>query len=138
MVEPPHDMQSNSRFWGLKVETDERWSVQRIGGTWMGFLEKLREAEVEARAQDADPWRQPLQRLGGNIGDDGVERIATQAVFDFLELPQRRRGAGSCRRLARLMRELGWRPIKARGLNQRGLLDQIRGYARDHNRSPLS
>ena len=138
MVEPPRDMQSNSRFCGLKAETDERWSVQRIGGTWMGFLEKLREAEVEARAQDADPWRQPLQRLGGNIGDDGVERIATQAVFDFLEIPQRRRGAGSCRRLARLMRELGWRPIKARGLNQRGLLDQIRGYARDHNRSPLS
>ena len=34
-----------------------------------------------------------------------------------------------CRRLARLMRELEWRPIKARGLNQRVLRGQIRGYA---------
>jgi hypothetical protein len=50
-----------------------------------------------------------------------VERIATAAVLDFLEVAQRSRGAGACRRLARLMRELGWRPVKARGLNQRGL-----------------
>jgi hypothetical protein len=104
----------------------------------MSFLDRLRKAQAEALAQDADPWRGPLQGLRGEIGDDRVERVATQAVFDHLQVPQRRRGAGSCRRLARLMRELGWHPIKARGLNQRGLLDQIRGYARDHNHSPLS
>ena len=104
----------------------------------MAFLDRLRKAQADALARDADPWRLILERLRGKIGDDGVERIATQAVFDVLEVPQRRRGAGTCRRLAGLMRELGWRPIKARGLNQRGLLDQIRGYARDHNRSPLS
>jgi hypothetical protein len=67
-----------------------------------------------------------------------MERIATAAVLDFLEVPQRSRGAGACRRLARLMRELGWRPVKARGLNQRGLREQIRGYARDKTGSPLS
>jgi hypothetical protein len=106
----------------------------------MSFLERLRAAQAQAEAarQPTDPWRLPLERVRGKISDDAVERIATQAIFDFLEVPQRNRGAGACRRLAKLMHELGWRPIKARGLNQRGLLDQIRGYARDHNRSPLS
>jgi hypothetical protein len=85
-----------------------------------------------------DPWRLPLERLQGRVGDDGVERVATQAVFDALNIPQHHRRAGACRRLAALMRELGWRPVKARGLNQRGLLEQIRGYARDTTRSPLS
>jgi len=40
--------------------------------------------------------------------------------------------------LAKLVCELGWVPIKARGLNHRGLLEQIRGYARDTRGSPLS
>ena len=39
-----------------------------------------------------------------------------------------------CRRLARLMHELGWSPIKARGLTPGGFRDQVRGYARDTTR----
>jgi hypothetical protein len=105
----------------------------------LSFLTQIRQAEAEiADAPAVDPWLLPLGRLRGKVGDDGVERIGSQAVLDFLEIPQLSRGAGACRRLARLMRELGWHPIKARGLNQRGLLEQIRGYARDHTRSPLS
>ena len=103
----------------------------------MSLLGRLQEAKVKM-AEGSDPWRLRLERLRGKIGDDGIERIASQAVFDVLEIPQRARGAGAGRRLAKLMRELGWRPIKARGLNQRGLLEQIRGYARDRRRSPLS
>jgi hypothetical protein len=102
---------------------------------WVNKIERLR---VQTLARDADPWRLPLERLRGKVGDDGVERIATQTVFDALEVPQRARGAGACRRVAKLMRELQWHPIKARGLNQRGLLEQIRGYARDRRGSPLS
>jgi hypothetical protein len=98
----------------------------------------MREAQVEMAARRADPWRLRLERLRGKVGDDNVERIGTQAIFDALEVPQRNRGAGACKRLARLMRELKWSPIKARGLNQRGLLEQIRGYARDPRGSPLS
>jgi hypothetical protein len=98
----------------------------------------MREAQAEMAARRADPWRLQLARLRGKVGDDNVERIGTQAIFDALEVPQRNRGAGACKRLARLMRELGWSPIKARGLNQRGLLEQIRGYARDPRGSPLS
>src|SRR6516225_5241661 len=58
---------------------------------------------INGHVQDAapvDPWRLPLERLHGKIGDDGVERIATQVIFDVLEVPQRARGAGACRRLA--------------------------------------
>ena len=102
------------------------------------FLGKVQAAKARAQAQSADPWRAKLQSLHGRIGDDGVERISTQVVFDILEVGQRNRGAGQGRRLAKLMRELRWSPIKARGLNQRGLLEQIRGYARDRRRSPLS
>ena len=104
----------------------------------VSWLDRIHDAQARLAALNAEPWRGPLERLRGKIGDDGVERIATQAVFDVLEVPQGHRGAGACQRLARLMHELGWRPIRARGLNERGLLEQIRGYARDHTRSPLS
>jgi hypothetical protein len=48
-----------------------------------------------------------------------------------LEIPQRGRGTAACKRLANVMRDLGWHAIKARGLTPTGLRDQIRGYARD-------
>ena len=96
----------------------------------------LRRSRIQATA-GLDPWRLRLERLQGKLGDYGVERMSTQAVFDFLEVPQSVRSAGACRRLASLMRELGWGPIKARGLNQGGFREQIRGYARDRHASTL-
>jgi hypothetical protein len=104
----------------------------------VSWVTRMREAQAEMAARNADPWRLRLERLRGKVGDDNVERIGTQAIFDVLEVPQRNRGAGACKRLARLMRELKWSPIRVRGLNQRGLLEQIRGYARDPRGSPLS
>ena len=97
----------------------------------MPFIKQLEQARAQVQATNADPWHIRLERIRGKVGDDGIERISTQAVFDFLEVPQRSRGAGACRRLARLMRELGWSPIKARGMTQSGFRDQVRGYARD-------
>jgi hypothetical protein len=97
----------------------------------MSFLEKLERARVEAIAPDADPWRVPLQRLHGQIGDDGVERVTTQIVLDVLEVPQRARRAGTYRRLAKLMSELGWTAVRVRGLTRGGYLEQVRGFARD-------
>ena len=108
------------------------------GSAMVSWITRMREAQAEMAARNADPWRLRLERLRGKVGDDNVERISTQAIFDVLEVPQRNRGAGACRRLAKLVRELKWVPIKARGLNQRGLLEQIRGYARDPRGSPLS
>ena len=99
-----------------------------LGPSW---IEKLRQAEAERLAWNSDPWRLRLERLRGKISDDGIERITTQAVFDILEIPQRNRTAGACRRLAKLMSELGWTAVRVRGLTRGGYLEQVRGYARD-------
>jgi hypothetical protein len=96
----------------------------------MSFSEKLERARVEAVVRNADPWRLPLARLRGQVGDDGVERVATQRVLDLLEVPQRARRSGTYRRLAKLMAELGWSAIRVRGLTRGGYLEQVRGFAR--------
>ena len=75
--------------------------------------------------------------LRGKVDYDGLERISTHSVFDFLEVPQRTRAPGACRRLTKMMRELGWSPIKARGLTPGGFRDQVRGYVRDNTRQSV-
>lgn len=100
----------------------------------MSWPEKLHKAKAELAAQDADPWLLPLGRVCGQIGDDGVERITTQLLFDILGVAQRSRGAGACRRLAKLMAQLGWMAVRVRGLTRGGYLEQVRGYCRDPQR----
>jgi hypothetical protein len=87
------------------------------------FLNTLRESKKKVRAA-TDPWLLRLEGLKGKKWDDGIERISTQTVFDILEVPHRSRTAGACRRLSKLMRELGWHPIKARGITAGGFRDQ--------------
>jgi hypothetical protein len=60
-----------------------------------------------------------------------LRAVATQLLFDILEAPQRSRGAGACRRVAKLMAELGWMGVRVRGLTRGGYLEQVRGYCRD-------
>jgi hypothetical protein len=103
--------------------------------TW---VERLRREKSQMLARSADPWRLRLERARGKTSYDGVERLSTQDVFDLLEVPQRARTAGACRRLATLMRELGWTPIKTRCLGQSGFKDQIRGYGRDAKTASLA
>jgi hypothetical protein len=55
------------------------------------WLEKLEKAKAEALARNAEPWRLPLERLRGKVGDDGVERISTQTIFDVLEATEQPR-----------------------------------------------
>ena len=114
------------------VDKGKKNSQAAGAGHATSFLAKLKQGRDELLARAADPWRLRLERVRGKVGDDGIERVPTQTLFDILEVPQRGRGAGACRRLAKLMRELGWSPIKARGLTQSGLRDQVRGYARDN------
>jgi hypothetical protein len=97
----------------------------------MSFIASLTLARAQARKTAKDPWHLRLEGLRGKKWDDGIERISTQTIFDILEIPHRSRGAGACRRLATLMRDFGWSPIKARGLTPGGFRDQVRGYARD-------
>jgi len=76
-------------------------------------------------------WRLRLERVRGKVGDDGIERISTQTLFDHLDVLQRSRGAGACRRLAKLMRDLGWTPVRVRDLTRGGYKEQVRSYCRD-------
>jgi hypothetical protein len=100
------------------------------------FLEKLRQEQART-VSPSDLWRLRLERVRGQIGDDGIERITTQTLFDILDVPQRSRRAGACRRLAKLMAELGWTAVRVRGLTRGGYLEQVRGYCRDARNSQL-
>ena len=96
----------------------------------MSWLEKLREAQAEGAARK-DPWKLRLERMRGKIDYDGLERVTTQTLLDVLEVPQRSRTAGACRRLAAVMAELGWTAVRVRGLTRGGYREQVRGYCRD-------
>jgi hypothetical protein len=99
--------------------------------TMPALLTRLHAAQAERAAPNGDPWALPLGRVGGQIGDDGIERVTTQHLFDLLQVEQRSRGAGACRRLALVMTELGWTAVRVRGLTRGGYREQVRGYARD-------
>jgi hypothetical protein len=95
------------------------------------FSEILRDSAEAGRNSTAqDSWEPALRRLKGRIGHDGVERVATNDVFDLLEVPMRRRPSETIR-LSRVMRSLGWSNIRARGLNPGSYRDRVRGYARE-------
>ena len=98
-----------------------------FGKSW---LEKLREAAAEGAARK-NPWKLRLERMRGKLDYDGLERVTTQSLFDVLEVPQRSRTAGACRRLAAVMTELGWTAVRVRALTPGGYREQVRGYCRD-------
>jgi hypothetical protein len=96
--------------------------------SWLGKLEK---AKAEMAAQNVDPWLFPLSRVRGKIDFDGIERVTTQMLLDVLEVPQRKRRAGTYRHLAKIMAELGWTAVRVRDLTRGGYKEQVRGYCRD-------
>src|SRR5664279_617667 len=100
-------------------------------GEAMSWLGKLEKAKAEIAKPNVDPWRLPLERVRGKIDYDGLERVSSQTLMDMLEVPQRNRRAGTYRRLAKLMVELGWTPLRVRDFNCRGYKEQVRGYVRD-------
>lgn len=95
----------------------------------MSLLDRLRATSLEYE-QPADPWLAPLQRVRGRVEFDGQERVSSQTVLDVLEVPQRLRTAGTYRRLAKLMAELGWTAVRVRDLTRGGYKEQVRGYCR--------
>jgi hypothetical protein len=50
-----------------------------------------------------------------------------QTLLDMLEVPQHGRTAGTYRRLAKLMAELGWAAVRVRDLTRGGYKEQVRG-----------
>jgi hypothetical protein len=97
------------------------------------LLEKLKLATVELEAP-TDPWLAPLQRVRGKVEFDGLERVSSQTLLDMLEVPQRSRTAGTYRRLAKLMAELGWTAVRVRDRTRGGYKEQVRGYVRGGRR----
>ena len=96
----------------------------------MSLLGKLQEARAELEVP-ADPWLAPLQRVRGRVEFDGLERVSSQTVLDVLQVPQRSRTAGTYRRVAKLMAELGWTAVRVRDLTRGGYKEQVRGYVRN-------
>ena len=87
------------------------------------FRERVQEeAAKSAVAEPVDPWRLTLERVRGKIDFfDRLERVSSQTLLDLLEVPQRNRTAGTYRRLAKVMAELGWTAVRVRGPDARGL-----------------
>ncbi len=100
----------------------------------MSWLEKLHAAQADLSAPPSDPWRLPLERVHGKIDFDGFARVSSQTLLDLLEIPQTNRTAGTFRRLAKVMAELGWSAVRVRDLTRGGYKEQVRGYWR-HARS---
>jgi hypothetical protein len=98
----------------------------------LSFREKMREeAAKSVAAEAADPWHLRLERVRGKIDFyDSLERVSSQTLLDLLEIPQRKRTAATFRRLAKLMAELGWTPIRLWDLTRGGYLEQVRGWCR--------
>jgi hypothetical protein len=113
------------------------WRVEKLEGgndqmSWLAEVEaRKKKAPAAVPVEPSDPWMLPLGRLRGKTGDDGVERLTTQAVLDALEIPQCQRRAGTYRRLSKLMTELGWTAVRVRGMTRGGYIEQVRGYCRD-------
>jgi hypothetical protein len=92
------------------------------------FLERLRANHQNTKP--SDPWTSALRKIRGQKGHDGLERIATDAVFEKLDLPPLKRTPEAAKRLRGLMVELGWTPVRSRHVTSRGRAARVRGYAR--------
>ena len=89
----------------------------------MSWLQRLDQAHAELAERSADPWRKKLE---GAVR--GVEAISTAALLDLLCSPST---TGTARRLAKVMRSMGFIPIKSRRLMPGGFRDTVtRGWAR--------
>jgi hypothetical protein len=138
---PPCLQVPGSHYWILRTSAElgqDGWSCHDVSqiqseGKKVSLLGKLKEARAELEAP-ADPWLAPLQRVSGKVEFDGLERVSSQTLLDMLEVPQRSRTAGTYRRLARLMAELGWTAVRVRDLTRGGYKEQVRGYVREGRR----
>ena len=91
----------------------------------------------EETVSSCETWifaRPPAPQCFRGKGEfDGLEGVSSQTLLDMLEVPQRSRTAGTYRRLAKLMAELGWTAVRVRDLTRGGYKEQVRGYVRKTN-----
>jgi hypothetical protein len=83
------------------------------------FRQRMEEAAKAAAAEPTDAWRLQLEAVRGKVDlCDGLERVSSQTLLDLLEVPQRQRTAGTFRRLAKVIAELGWIAVRVRDLTR--------------------
>lgn len=92
------------------------------------FVERLR--VTRQTIKPSDPWVALLANIRTEVGHDGVERIATDTVFEQLDLPRLKRTPEAAKRLKLLMVDLGRTPVRSRHVTSRGRAARVRGYAR--------
>jgi outer membrane receptor for ferrienterochelin and colicin len=90
----------------------------------MSLLKKLEEARAELDAHQQDPWRSKVA-----AAVRGMDIISTAALLDAVRVPAT---TGTARRLAAIMRDLQFIPIKSRRLMPGGRAGNTvtRGWAR--------
>ena len=89
----------------------------------MSFVERMQEAIKRLEAPPPDPWLKPIR-----AALKGVQAMSTVALLDIVHAPHTTKNA---RRLAAIMRELGFIPIQSRRLMPGGYRDTVtRGWAR--------
>jgi hypothetical protein len=90
----------------------------------MSLLSRLHEARVELDAQRDDPWHNKVEAAVRE-----KDAISTAALLDALRAPAT---TGTARRLAAIMRDLNFIPIKSRRLMPGGRAGNTvtRGWAR--------
>lgn len=110
-------------------------TIGPVGFPYMSFIERLKAAKSVGFS---DPWQCQLKAARGNVGLDGVERLSTNAVFDFLDLPAFKRTPEAAKRVRLIMTCLGWIPVRARHLTSNGHRSRVRGYARTAARSSIN
>ena len=90
----------------------------------MSLLKRLEEARAELDEQHHDPWRKKVE-----AEIRGKDAISTAALLDVVRAPAT---TGTARRLAAVMRDLHFIPIKSRRLMPGGRAGNTvtRGWAR--------
>ena len=90
----------------------------------MSLIARLRRANAEMFADQEDPWRRVLERAL----PASVMSTSTVSLLALLNFPTT---TGNARRLARIMRGLGWVGIKSRRLAPGGWrTTECRGWSR--------
>jgi hypothetical protein len=90
----------------------------------MSLLSQLLDARVQFDAHQEDPWRKKVE-----AAVRGKDAISTAALLDAVRVPA---STGAARRLATIMRDLHFIPIKSRRLMPGGRAGNTitRGWAR--------
>jgi hypothetical protein len=135
-----------SKVGGMDRQTLRDWVIRFNQQGPDGLINKCSPGARQVD-QKAKAFLARLVEEGPNPAIHGVVRFHVREA-QLLQSPMNRsccsiawkcpnvvRGAGACRRSAKLMAELGWKAVRVRGLTRGGYLEQVRGYSTPADRS---